>query len=535
MASLFGKLFNRKPKPSETITSPIPPDENDGSLELGKTGIGGYNYSEGFDITFKTEVDLINLYRKLGVAADVESAIDEIVNEAIVFDEGATQDPIALNLDGSKLSKNIKNKISEEFENVLDLLDFANKGDEKFRQWYIDGRMYHHIMIDSNSPKEGIKEIRMVDSRHIKKVKETEEVKDQKTGLMVTKVTDEFFIYDPKYTWDDKKFGKNRSGTYQIVRMAPESVSYVHSGLYDGLYGIIISYLHSAVRPYNQLKAVEDSAVIYRLSRAPQRRIFYVDIGNLPKTAAEEYLSTIISKYRNKIVYDTNTGAVKDEVAHRSMLEDIWLPRREGSRGTEVDTLAGDGSLGDLEELDYFRKKLGKALHIPLSRLEQGSTFAIGKATEITRDEIKFSRFISKLRKKFAKLFFDLLKVQLILKGIITEDEWPEIQKDLKFIWNQDLHFSELKETETLAMRIELLDNMDQYVGKYFSTKYIRKNILRQSDEEIAQIDSEIKDDESKGFVDTGDEDGNDSGDGEDSQDDSSFPEINNIQERYRR
>lgn len=505
----FGLNFKKKKKNKE-IESIVPKNQNDGAVEL-ENGIGSIHYVQNFETTWKNDTDLINQYRASSLNTELESAIDDIVNDAIVFDPGIL--PVEINLDKvTNFSEVIHNKIKEEFNEILRMLNFNNEGDEIFRRWYVDGKQYYHIVVDDKHLKDGIKDIRYIDPRWIKKVREIQKIKNDK-GIEVVGGVKEYYIYAP--------IGKQ--GSTQKLELSPASVVYTHSGLFDPAKNIILSYLHQALKPFNQLRSIEDSLVIYRISRAPEKRIFYIDVGNLPKTKAEAYLKSIINKYKNKIVYDVNTGSVKDSLAHRTVLEDIWLPRREGSRGTEVDTLDGGQNLGELEDVIYFRKKLYKSLHLPLSRLEQESSFNLGRSGEITRDELKFSKFIEKLRKKFSNLFYKLLKVQLILKNIITVDDWDNLKEQIMFSYNKDSYFSELKEAEIIGERIEMLGNIDEYVGKYFSAEWVKKNILKQTDDDITemknQIDSELED----GDIDK--EDGGADNDGIDKEDDTADAE----------
>jgi len=459
--NLFGFNITKSTaeKEESKLKSFIAPDENDAAIEL-EGGVGNYQYNADFELSYKSEEQLVTHYRSMALQADIQAALDDIVNDAISFDSDGK--PVEVNLEKTKFSKSVKNKIKTEFEEVLRILNFNESGDELFRQWYVDGKQYHHIVVNPDKESEGIKDIRFIDPRNIKKVRNVE--KKIVDGVEVIASTDEFFIYEER---------TKERGTKQQLQIDPKAVVYTHSGLYDDEKNVMLSYMHQAIKPFNQLKSLEDSVVIYRLSRAPERRIFYVDVGNLPKTRAEEYLKSVMSKYRNKIVYDVNTGNVKDNVAHRSMLEDIWLPRREGSRGTEVSTLEGGQNLGEMDDVNYFRQKLYASLRIPLTRLDQEATVSISRASEISRDEIKFSKFIEKLRKKFARLFYRLLKTQLILKNIITEDDWDKHKENILFNFTSDMHFAELKEAEIMSERVEMLGNMEDYVGKYFSIAYV--------------------------------------------------------------
>lgn len=479
-------------KQSETGKSFIGPTGLDGSVEIevdenqqsAAYNAGGvFHHQLSFGLSYKDEAELINKYRKMSLTADIDSAIDEIVNEVMSFD--AEEPPIEIITDDLKLSSSIRTKISKEFDEILRLTRFNMRGDDLFRRWYIDGRLFHHLIVDENKAKEGIQEIRYVDPRKIKKVREIIKKKDPNSGLEVIVGTKEYFVFK-----ENKK--KEYTSSDLAVQIPAEAIVYTHSGIIDedsDENTIVLSYLHKALKPWNLTNMVEDAQVIYKISRAPERRLFYIDVGNLPKTQAEQYMNGIINKYKNKLVYDSSTGTVKDSVHTMSMMEDIWLPRREGSRGTEVSTLQGGGGLGEVEEIEYFMKKLYRSLHIPLSRIEAaGETqFSMG-STEITRDELKFSKFVSKLRKRFSSMFTDMLKVQLLLKNIITVEDWDLIEENIRYRFNLDLHFQEMKEAEIFNKQLEQLDAVDGYVGRYFSIEYVQKKILKQSDEDIKEI-----------------------------------------------
>jgi hypothetical protein len=428
----------------------------------------------------KTEKELIMKYRDASFQPECDAAIEDIINEAVVSDtDGA---PVKLILDDLDQPAKIKKLMLEEFETVVNLLNFSWYGHEIFRRWYVDSKIYYHKIIDNADPKRGLIEVRPIDATKIRKVKEVEHDTDKKTGIKIVKDVKEYYIYQ------NEPLDKSNQG----LKISKDAVTYIPSGLLDPSRKKVLGYLHKALKPVNQLRMMEDSLVIYRLSRAPERRIFYIDVGNLPKGKAEEYLRNIMSKYRNKMVYDANTGELKDDRKHMSMLEDFWLPRREGGRGTEITTLPGGENLGQIEDIIYFQKKLYRALNVPTDRLEQESQFALGRATEITRDELKFQKFIARLRKKFSGLFMDLLKTQLILKGIVTEGEWKEISQDINIDFLKDTHFVELKESELLRERMSTLRELDEYVGKYYSIEWVRKNILMQTDDEIEMIDKQI-------------------------------------------
>jgi hypothetical protein len=417
---------------------------------------------------------------------EVESAVEDICNESIVYDDNSRS--IELLLDKVDLSDNIKDKIQEEFDSVYRLLEFNNRGYEIFRKWYIDGRLYYHVIVEDKKEKQGIKEVRYIDPQKIKKVIETE-TETNEQGVKIVKEIDEYFTY---FEDDTVKEG---------IRIAPEAICYVTSGLYDSSNQRVISYLHKAIKPLNQLRMIEDAVVIYRISRAPERRVFYIDVGNLPKTKAEQYVRSLMQKYRNKLVYDASTGEIKDDKKHMSMLEDFWLPRREGGKGTEISTLDGGQSLGEMEDVEYFQKKTYQSLNIPLTRMESENEFSMGRASEITRDELKFQRFVDRLRNKFNSLFIFLLKTQCLLKGIMSEDEWNEIDQDINFEYVSDNHFSELKEYEILGERMTILGDVNEYIGKYFSTEWVRRHVLRQTDDDIKEMDKQIAAEREAGII----------------------------------
>ena len=466
----------------DSITTPSP---DDGSYDIS----GGGFYSSILDIAGRdrSDLDLINRYRSIAQQPECDSAIEDIVNESIVSDEKGQS--VSLSLDRLNLSQTIKSKIREEFDEILRLLDFNEKGHDIFRRWYIDGRIYYHKIIDSKNTKKGIQEVRYIDPRKIKKVRNKKVEKDQRTGLDVIRQIEDFYLYNDKGL-------DQATGTSTGVKLTSDSISYCPSGLIDMTRGNVLSHLNKAIKPVNQLRMIEDALVIYRISRAPERRIFYIDVGNLPKIKAEAYLKDVMNRYRNKLVYDAKTGEIRDDRNHMSMLEDFWLPRREGGRGTEITTLPGGENLGELADIEYFQKKMYKALNVPSSRLEQESGFTLGRAQEISRDEVKFSRFVERLRGRFNNLFHTCLEKQLILKGILTLNDWRSISKNVHYEWQTDSHFAELKEAEMLQERLNLLQSMnfaDEIVGNFYSKDYIRKRILKQTQEEIDQMDREIE------------------------------------------
>ena len=481
---LFG--FEIKRKEEQDLPSVVTPNSSaDGSTVI-NTGVnaGGY-YGMVMDLegVIKNENDLIRRYREVSQYSDCDGAIEDIVNEAIVADED--KKPVEITLDEVKVSEPIKKKIREEFGNVLDLLKFDERAHETFRTWYIDGRLYYQILINQENIKDGIVELRFIDPRKVRRIKNIKKEKQGATGIEIVKEIEEYYLYNDKGITEQ---------TTQGVKLALDSVVYVPSGYVDQNTGMMMSYLHKAIKPVNQLKMIEDALVIYRISRAPERRIFYVDVGNLPKLKAEQYVSDIMNKFRNKIVYDATTGETRDDRRHLSMMEDFWMPRREGGKGTEITTLPGGQNLGEIQDIEYFQQKLYHSLNVPISRLQQQQGFSIGRSTEISRDEVKFNKFIVRLRKKFSMLFSHALRVQLIAKNIIKPEEWDDIVSKIKYDYLEDNHYSELKDAEILTQRVQILQQLDPFVGKYYSQAWIRKNVLRLDDEDIEQIEKEIED-----------------------------------------
>ena len=491
MAEFFGFEIKRKGS-EENLPSFVPKTDEDG---VGVISTGGH-FGQYIDIdgdSAKNEVDLILKYRDIATQPECDAAVEDIINEAIVGDFSSA--PIEIILDEVKASPKIKTAIKTEFENVVSLLGFNSYAHDIFRKWYIDGRLPYHIIIDNKNPIKGIQELRYIDPTKLRKVKEVEEEKDPKTGATIIKKQEEFFI-----------FSKGKDGAGEGIKIHPDAIAYCTSGVLDPSRKRILSYMHKAIKPTNQLRMMEDALVIYRISRAPERRIFYIDVGNLPKGKAEEYLKNIMNQYRNKLVYDAKTGDIKDDKKHMSMLEDFFLPRREGGRGTEISTLPGGENLGQIEDILYFQKKLYRSLNVPVNRLEQESGFNLGRATEISRDEVKFKKFIDRLRNRFSDLFMQLLKTQLMLKGVITKDDWKNLKENISFDYLEDNYFSELKEGEIMRERFEMLSTMDEYVGKYISNEWVRKNVLRQSDDEIADIKAQIEDEKKSGEIDDEDD-----------------------------
>lgn len=473
-----------KSKAAPTEKSFVPPTDDGGSDVIKAGGyFGTYLDLEG---TANTEAELIKKYRDIAFMADVDSAIDDIVNDSIsnLDDER----PIEINLDNVKLSESIKKKIVSEFEAILDLLEFNLRAQDYYRRWYIDGRIYFHKVINTAKPKEGITDIRFIDPRKIKKVREIFKEKDETSGVEFIKKIEEYFVYNERGIVLDKAQTAS-PGSNATLKVTRDAICYVPSGLSDQDKNIALSYLHKAIRPANQLRMMENAAVIYRISRAPERRVFYVDVGNLPKIKAEQYLAGIMNQYRNKLVYDGNTGEIRDDKKFMSMLEDFWLPRREGGRGTQIETLPGGQSLGEIGDIDYFQKKLFQALNVPISRMQQQSGLNFGRAAEINRDEWKFTKFIAKLRRRFSLLFDDLLKTQLILKGIITEADWNLIKSNIEYRYATDAYYTESKEQQILQSRVEILNGVANYIGTLYSKEYVQKNILKLTADDIAQIE----------------------------------------------
>ena len=488
---LFGFTIGRTQKEQEAkdkVSFALPSLE-DGSLDISGPAGGAYGTYLDMDGAAKNESDLIRKYRQMALFPEAELAVDDIVNEAVVADR--EQNPVNINLSNVNLSLDIKDKILENFHEVINLLNFNETGYDTFKKWYVDGRIYYHIIIDQSNPKRGILELRPIDALKIKKIRQIIPPREGYDSPTMPKV-EEYFMFNEMGI--DAKYGSSSAANH--IKIAPDSVAYCHSGLLSEDKKLVLSYLHKAIKPLNQLRMIEDAVVIYRISRAPERRIFYIDVGNLPKMKAEQYLRDIMTRYKNKMVYDANSGEVRDDRRHQSMLEDYWLPRREGGRGTEITTLPGGENLGELADIEYFQKKMYKALNVPSSRLEQESGFTLGRAQEISRDEVKFSRFVERLRGRFNNLFHTCLEKQLILKGILTLNDWRSISKNVHYEWQTDSHFAELKEAEMLQERLNLLQSMnfaDEIVGNFYSKDYIRKRILKQTQEEIDQMDREIE------------------------------------------
>ena len=481
MAEFFGFEINRKGKNKEPVRPSFVPrtDGDDGAGVIQAGGhFGAYIDMDGDKA--KTDVEQILKYRDIASQPECDAAIEDIVNEAIVGDHDEA--PVNIILDELEISDKIKETVKHEFDTILSLLSFNAYSHDIFRKWYIDGRLPYHIIINNENPKQGIKELRYIDPAKIRKIKEVEEVTDPKTGAKIIKNVEEYFLFQ------DKAMNSANQG----IKIYPDAIAYCTSGMMDPGRKRILSYLHKALKPVNQLRMMEDSLVIYRISRAPERRIFYIDVGNLPKGKAEEYLRGIMNQYRNKLVYDAKTGDIKDDRKHMSMLEDFFLPRREGGRGTEITTLPGGENLGQIDDIIYFQKKLYKSLNVPVNRLEQESQYSLGRTTEITRDEVKFKKFIDRLRNRFSDLFMQLLKTQLLLKGIITKDDWKTWKESIAFDYIEDNYFSELKQSEMIRERFDMLNSLDEHIGRFISNEWVRKNILRFNDEEIEEIQKQI-------------------------------------------
>ena len=495
---LFGFTLGKKDivqvQPPEQASFALPTESmDDGAVTITQNAhYGTYVDLEG---SVRNEIELVTRYREMANHPELEMAIDDIVNEAITHDvSGKTVDIV---LDNLKQPDTIKKKITEEFHNVLKMLNFGNLSDDLFKRWYIDGRIYYHVVVDETKPREGIQELRYIDPRKIRKVREIKKDRDPKTGAQIISSIAEYYVYNDKGTVTQSYTSNVNAG----LRIAPESIINVNSGLMDAKNTFVISYIHKAIKPLNQLRMIEDAVVIYRISRAPERRIFYIDVGNLPKGKAEQYLKDIMAKYRNKMVYDASTGELRDDRKHMSMLEDFWLPRREGGKGTEITTLPAGQNLGELEDVKYFRQKLLNALNVPISRLEpqQGGMIGVGRTTEVTRDEVKFTKFIIRLRNKFSQIFDHALRVQLVLKGICTLEEWDDFKEDIYYNYMKDNNFTEMRDAEILRERLSVLQTVDPYIGRYYSMEWVQKNVLQMDKETIAEMKKQITKEDTAG------------------------------------
>ena len=506
MARLFGfSIEDQEPLPQSAV-SPVPRNNEDGSDHYLSSGFfGSYVDIEGI---FRTEFDLIKRYREMALHPEADSAIEDIVNEAVVSD--LNDSPVEIELSNLNASDGIKNKIRDEFKFIKDLLDFDKKAHEIYRNWYVDGRIYYHKIIDLKKPQEGIQELRYIDAMKMRYVRQEKKRDSDKYKISQSGSNDnpmdytfpeieEYFIYNPGAAYPTGNI--NAKGASQGIKMTRDSVTYCTSGLVDRNKGCTLSYLHKAIKSINQLRMIEDSLVIYRLSRAPERRIFYIDVGNLPKMKAEQYLRDVMMRYRNKLVYNADTGEVRDDKKYMAMLEDFWLPRREGGRGTEISTLPGGQNLGEITDIEYFKKKLFKSLNVPISRIEGDGGFNLGRSSEILRDEVKFSKFVGRLRKRFSNMFADMLKTQLLLTNVITPEDWEVMSEHIQFDFLYDNHFSELKEAELMNERLALAVTAEPYIGKYFSQDYVRRKIIRQTDEEILEEDKKIEQEIKDGII----------------------------------
>ena len=486
MAELFGFSIQKSQKDQglsgKTFTDPTP---DDGAIEI--AGGGFFSSVLDTDGRERSDIDLIRRYRDISMQSECDAAVEDIVNEGII--SNLNDIPVNIDLTNIPYPDKIKKRIRAEFMEVLRLLNFNEKGHDIFRRWYVDGRLYYHKVIDNKDPQRGLTQLRFIDPTKIRKVRETTKAPsvDQNGVEMIAKV-DEYFIYS------DKGFASVGSqGNNQGIKISADSIVYVPSGLLDSNSGRVISHLHKAIKPVNQLRMIEDAIVIYRISRAPERRIFYIDVGNLPKIKAEQYLKDVMNRYRNKLVYDASTGEIRDDRNHMSMLEDFWLPRREGGRGTEISTLPGGSNLGEIDDIVYFQRKLYRSLNVPISRLEAENGFSMGRASEITRDELKFTKFVQRIRKKFVPLFTDLLKTNLLLKGVISPEDWPRMQEHIQYDFMEDGHFAELKDAELLNDRIQTLDSIQSYIGTFFSKEYVLRKVLNMTDAEIEEMRVQMK------------------------------------------
>lgn len=493
MARFFGFEFGKnkqKEKVEDGKQSFVLPDYEDGTYNTEATTGLNHTYKYNFDSSFKSEGDLINKYREMAMHPEAEFAIDEVVNEAITFDSSrAIQIMIG---DDLIITDKLKAIITREFENIYNMLDFSNQGYEIFRRWYIDGRIYFHKVIDVNDPEDGIQEIRPVDPRQIKKIREFETDQDEELGVNLVKKIKEYFLYSESNFQTGNGYSQQANETAGF-KLTSESICYVSSGLFDWKANQVIGYMHKSLKPFNQLRMIEDAIVIYRISRAPERRVFYIDVGNLPKLKAEQYLNNLMVRFKNKLVYDAETGDVKDDRKFTTMMEDYWLPRRDGGRGTEISTLPAGANLGELEDVKYFREKLFRSLNIPVSRLETTQGFNLGRSAEITRDEFKFSKFVDRLRMKFSTIFTNCLGTQLRLRGYISEDEWDIIKYKLEYRFNTSSYFNELKDNEILKDRIDTANQLEPFVNKYYSETWIRRNVFKISDAEFAEMRKNFK------------------------------------------
>ena len=512
MPRLFGFEFdfNRKSSaPTASLVAPtsntvsfVPPDNQDGALNVQFGTAGGYfGYYLDLDGTVVDDFQLINRYREMQIVAEVDEAVDQIVNELVVQD--ADRIPVSLNLDYVDLGEEFEARLHAEFNNILKMLNFHRDAYSIVRQWYVDGRLYMHCVIDEKNPQDGIQELRLVDPRTIRKVREVARKRHQQGQFDIVEVVREYFVYNPMGFVAPSNISGSTNPTaallnYNGIRITTDSIAFCPSGLYDANKKTVLSWLHKAIKPLNLLRMIEDSCVVYRVSRAPERRVFYIDVGNLPKQKAEQYLYDIMQRYRNKLVYDVGTGEIRDDRKFMSMLEDFWLPRREGGKGTEIQTLPAGQNLSQMEDVDYFRKKLYRALGLPPTRTEFGQGFQLGRATEITRDELRFSKFVHRLQTQFQYLFDQLLEKQLRLKKVMTEAEWHKIKDQIRYKWQQDMYFEELKENEIMTARVNLATSLEPFVGKYFSQQYIQREVFKLTDDDLSTMQADMADESSE-------------------------------------
>jgi hypothetical protein len=514
MAKLFGfKIEDTGDKKSSKIISPVPPNSEDRSDYYITSGFyGQYVDIEG---VYKNEADLVRRYREMALHPECDSAIEDVVNEGIVSD--LNDSPVEIELSNTNASDKLKDIIRKEFKYIKEIMDFDKKAHEIFRNWYIDGRIYYHKVIDMNDPAKGIQEVRYIDPLKIKFIRKLKKTQESTLTAQVRSIVsrgnvtdnisnpsiEEYYLYDPNvgYTPTQSSIHSSASSLSKAVKLSTDSVTYITSGLVDRNRQTILSYLHKAIKSLNQLRMIEDSLVIYRLSRSSEKRIFYIDIGGLPRNQAEQYMKDVMNRYRNKLIYDQSTGEVKDDRKYMAMMEDYWLPRRDGNRGTEVQTLPGGQNLGELTDLEYFQKKLYKSLGVPSTRLDAGGGFNLGRSSEILRDELKFTRFVGRLRKRFSQLFIDMLKTQLILKNIVSTEDWEKLSDHIQFDFLYDNHFADLKKNEILNDKLAVISAMEPYLGRYFSVEYVRKTVLGQTDSEMIEIDNQIKKEIKKGVL----------------------------------
>ena len=512
MAKLFGFKIEKDDEQSKSVVSPVPQNNEDSSDYYVSSGF--YGQYVDIDGVFKSEFELIKRYREMALHPEVDSAIEDIINEAIVSDQNDS--PVEIDLENLPASEKLKELVREEFKSIKEIMDFDKKCHEILRNWYIDGRIFYHKVIDIKKPEEGIKEVRYIDPLKIKLVRKLKtdptlrgainQVNAKNPADLENPEIEEYYQYDPSQTQGKNALGAIGQTPFSTkqrpVKISPDAITFCHSGLVDRNKQTILSYLHKSIKALNQLRMIEDSLVIYRLSRAPERRIFYIDVGNLPKIKAEQYLKEVMNRYRNKLVYDASTGEIRDDRKHMSMLEDFWLPRREGGRGTEITTLPGGQNLGELSDIEYFQKKLYRSLGVPESRIAgSGDGFNLGRSSEILRDEIKFTKFVGRMRKRFSQIFNDMLKTQLILKNIVTPEDWEVLSDHIQYDFVYDNHFAELKESELMNERLGVVAAIDPYIGKYFSLEYVRRNVLKQKDEEIIEIDKQMQNEIKDGKV----------------------------------